>query len=554
MSESVSVEPIEVSAAEKKDLLNLVDEQQSLRATRKLPPEEVPKILLPYQIRWHLDQSNVRMAEKCRRVGWSWGCIAAEGALEAAAEHGMNQYYMGYNMGMAAENIGDALTFARAYGMACSAIDISREREVIGEKRQDITRFRLTFASGHIYEALSSSPWNWRGRQGHALIDEAAFHRNLQEVIKGAMAFLMWGGRVDIISTHNSEENYFFDLVRDVKTGKLPTWSLHHIDFDQAIREGFYRRICLVTGRDWSKEAEKKWRDEQFASYPSQEDANEELGCIAKRGSGAYFTRMLLEQCMIDDVPVICWSKPAEWVTDPNRLAETDIWIKDNLKPVIDNMTRHKTAYGQDFGRSGDLSVVDVLQRREPSRWTMAFRLELRNIPFDVQARIRDYILQNVPILHHAAFDARGNCQSHAEGALQWFGAARVSCMMATAQMYMEFFPKYRQCLEDRSFLIARHEDTVSDHRRVVLRKGNPTMDDGRDKGADGQFRHGDSAISGLMSFIATLADGAPIEFQSTGTRRDSLAAMHDSTKVGVGSVDVDRGVVRGANDFDGFA
>jgi len=118
----------------------------------------------------------------------------------------------------------------------------------------------------------------------------------------------------------------------------------------------------------------------------------------------------------------------------------------------------------------------------------------------------------------------------------------------------MEFFPKYRQCLEDRSFLIARHEDTVSDHRRVVLRKGNPTMDDGRDKGADGQFRHGDSAISGLMSFIATLADGAPIEFQSTGTRRDSLAAMHDSTKVGVGSVDVDRGVVRGANDFDGFA
>lgn len=302
--EPVTVEPIEVSAGEKKDLLDLVDEQQALRATRKLPPEQVPKILLPYQIRWHLDQSNVRIAEKSRRIGWSWGCIAAEGALEAAAERGMNQYYMGYNMGMAAENIGDALTFARAYGMVCSAIDISREREVrrevknevISETRQDITRFRLTFASGHIYEALSSSPWNWRGRQGHALIDEAAFHRNLREVIKGALAFLMWGGRVDIISTHNSEENDFFDLIREVKAGKLPTWSLHHIDFDKAIAEGFYKRICLVTGREWTRQAEQKWRDEQYASYPSQEDANEELGCIAKRGSGAYFTRMLLEQ------------------------------------------------------------------------------------------------------------------------------------------------------------------------------------------------------------------------------------------------------------------
>lgn len=545
---AVSVEPIDVSAGEKKDLLSLVDEQQALRATRKLSPEEVPKVLLPYQIRWHQDRANVRIAEKSRRIGWSWGCIAAEGALEAAATRGMNQYYMGYNMGMAAENIGDALSFARVYGMACSAIDISREREVIGEKKQDITRFRLSFASGHSYEALSSSPWNWRGRQGHALIDEAAFHRNLQEVIKGAMAFLMWGGRVDIISTHNSEENYFFDLVRDVKAGKLPTWSLHHIDFDQAIREGFYRRICLVTGKDWSADAERAWRDEQYASYPSQEDAHEELGCIAKRGSGAYFTRLLLEQCMIDEVPVLCWAKPAEWVTDPDRLAETALWIADNLKPVLDNMTRHKTAYGQDFGRSGDLSVIWVSQQRDASRWTQAFALELRNIPFDVQARIRDVILKNVPMLHHAAFDARGNGQSHAEGALQLCGQARVSCVMATAAMYMDYFPKYHQALQERAHLIARNEDTITDHRRVVLRKGNPTMDDGHDKGRDGQLRHGDSAIAGLMLHIATLADGGVIEFASSGARATymGLNDVRELKESGFGSVS-------GGNDFKGW-
>lgn len=551
MSDSVTVEPLEVSAGEKKDLLDLVVEQQTLRATSRLTPAEVPSILLPYQIRFHQDRANVRLSEKSRRIGFSWGCIAAEGALEAAAERGMNQYYMGYNMGMAAENIGDALTFARAYGMACSAIDISREREVIGESRQDITRFRLTFASGHIYEALSSSPWNWRGRQGHAWIDEAAFHRNLQEVIKGALAFLMWGGRVDIISTHNSEENYFFELIRDIKAGKLPTWSHHYIDFDQAIAEGFYQRICLVTGRKWSKEAEQKWRDEQFASYPVQEDANEELACIAKRGSGAYFTRMLVEQCMIDGVPVICWSKSAEFVTDENRLEETDQWIKDNLKPLIDNMTMHKTVYGQDFGRNNDLSVIDILQKRDPSRWTMAFKLELHNIPFDVQAKIRDYILDEVPMLHHAAFDARGNGQSHAEGALQLKGKARVSCLMATAAMYMEFFPKYHQCLEQRSFLIARDEDTIADHRRVVLVKGNPTMDSGHDKGKHGLQRHGDSAISGLMSFIATLAEGGPIEFESTGVKRSYFIEL--GQELVKGFIDVERGTVRGLNDFDGF-
>jgi len=528
MTQDVQTERVEVSAGEKKELLDLVVEQQSLRATHKLNPEQVPKILLPYQIRWHLDRSPVRIAEKSRRIGWSWGAIAAEGALEAAAENGMNQYYMGYNMGMAAENIGDALTFSQAYGMVCSEIDISREREVLGDKRQDITRFRLRFASGHVYEALSSSPWNWRGRQGHARIDEAAFHANLKEVIKGALSFLMWGGRVDIVSTHNSEENYFFDLIEDVKTGRLPTWSHHRVDFDLAIAEGFYERICLVTGRDYSQAAEKKWRDDQFASYPDQEDANEELLCIAKKGSGAYFTRILLEQCMIDGVPVIHWSKPGMFVTDANRIAETQQWIKDNLDPVLDNLTLHKSVYGQDFGRSGDLSVIDVMQERTPARWTMAFRLELRNMPFDVQAMIRDHILDRIPNLHHAAFDARGNGQSHAEGALQKKGPLSVSCIMATAQTYADFFPRYKQCLEQRSFLIARHSDTITDHRRVVLSKGNPTMDAGRDKGEDGGWRHGDSATSGLMCYIATQAGGGKIEHNPMPDKESLYWGDHD--------------------------
>jgi phage FluMu gp28-like protein len=508
----VVVEPVEISKGEKKDLLDLVEECQQTRMTHKLPIDQIPAILLPYQIRWNQDMARVRIGEKSRRIGFSWGCIAAEGALEAAAQHGMNQYYMGYNIGMAAENIGDARTFAEAYGMVVSSIDVSREREVLGDKKQDITRFRLTFNSGYIYEALSSSPYNWRGRQGHARIDEAAFHRNLQEVIKGAMAFLMWGGRVDIISTHNSEENDFYQLCQQVKSGKLP-YSLHYIDFDKAISEGLYQRICLVTGKDWTPEGERAWRDEQFASYPDQADANEELLCIAKKGSGAYFTRLLLKQCMIQGVPVIRWSKPPEWVTCETRIEEAKEWIKDVLKPILDNMTDHSTVYGQDFGRDADLSNTWLMQKRDPARWTMAVMIDLRCIPFDVQALIRDYVLDNVPKLQHAAFDARGNGQSHAEGALQKIGSTRVSCIKATAQFYDEWFPKYRQAYEDRSFLVADCEDIITDHRRVVLVRGRPTMDEGHDKGEDGLKRHGDSAIGGLMAYVATNLEASIIEY-----------------------------------------
>lgn len=532
MADEVSTESVSIPEGEKRDLLDLVKETQLDRG--KLPSGlAVPKILLPYQAKWHRDESVVRLAVKSRRIGFSWGSIAAEGTLEAAKQNGgMSQFYMGYNLGMAAENIGDAAKFAEIYGVAVSQISVAREREtmqvdqggVVGERKQDITRFKITFKSGHVYEALSSAPWNWRGRQGHARIDEAAFHRNLGEVIKGALAFRLWGGRIDIVSTHNGEDNDFNLLVRDVEAGKL-NWSLHKIDFDQALAQGLYQRICLVKGKPWSTEAEREFRDQAFADYPDQADANEELLCIPKKGSGVYMPRVLIENCQDNRIPTLRLAKPVEYVTNPDRIDETDAWIRDNLKPIIDSMPNtQRSIYGQDFGRSGDLSVTWVMQEDSPRHWRQAFAFEGRNLPFDVQARIRDYILDNIPHFYHASFDARGNGQSHAEAAMQKKGQFRVSCIMATQQWYAEWFPKYKSMYEGKYLTVVGGEDVITDHRRVILQKGNPSMDEGRDKGSDGGYRHGDSAVAGLMVSHSANQEGQPAAGESVEAGEDTYA------------------------------
>jgi len=516
----ISTEPIEISRGEHKDLLDLVTEKQQGRG--ELAREiDVPGILLPYQAKWHLDDAAVRLGKKSRRIGFSWGCLAAEGALEAAREHGgMNQFYMGYNLGMAAENIGDAIKFAQIYGTVVSDISVHKEREtmkafdpelgVLGERKQDVTRYKITFKSGHVYEALSSAPWNWRGRQGHARIDEAAFHRQLMEVIKGALAFLMWGGRVDVVSSMNGEENDFNSLVRDIEAGKLP-WSLHTIDFDNALQDGLYKRICLVRGVGWTPALESAFRADTFASYPDQADANEELLCIPKKGSGVYLPRFLIESCQDNRIPTIRLKKDAAYVMNPDRIQETDEWCRENLKPIIDNMRPEKPSYyGQDFGRTGDLSDIWFGQEETKSSRRVTAGVELRNIPFDVQARIRDYILDNLPHFRHASFDARGNGQQHAESAMQKYGQARVTCVMATVQFYAEWFAKYKSAYEGKYIAVPGGEDVVTDHRRVVLVKGMPTMDPGRDKGSDGGYRHGDSAVAGLMFWHASNQEGEP--------------------------------------------
>jgi phage FluMu gp28-like protein len=77
------------------------------------------------------------------------------------------------------------------------------------------------------------------------------------------------------------------------------------------------------------------------------------------------------------------------------------------------------------------------------------------------------------------------------------------------------------QAYEDRSFLVADCEDIITDHRRVVLVRGRPTMDEGHDKGEDGLKRHGDSAIGGLMAYVATYQKASIIEYTPMPSKED---------------------------------
>src|SRR5712692_730598 len=154
-------------------------------------PLERADVLLPYQIRWLADESPVKVAEKSRRIGLTW-TEAAASALKASAGKGMDTWYLGYNRDMALEFIETAAAWARQFNKAAHAI----EKVVLEDERRDLLAYRIRFASGHKIVALSSRPSNLRGKQGRAVIDEAAFHEDLRGLLKAALAFTMWGGCV----------------------------------------------------------------------------------------------------------------------------------------------------------------------------------------------------------------------------------------------------------------------------------------------------------------------------------------------------------------------
>ncbi|MGV8769472.1 hypothetical protein ACV35W_32850, partial [Pseudomonas aeruginosa] len=88
--------------------------------------------------------------------------------------------------------------------------------------------------------------------------------------------------------------------IQDVREGRKE-YSIHTIKLDDAIAEGLYKRICYVTGQEWSPEAEKAWRDGLYKNAPNIESADEEYGCVPKKSGGAYLSRVLIEAAMVAD-------------------------------------------------------------------------------------------------------------------------------------------------------------------------------------------------------------------------------------------------------------
>jgi phage FluMu gp28-like protein len=491
-----------------------------------LSRSKAPHVLLSYQQDWVRDQADVAFWEKSRRIGASW-CDASDSVLTAGAEGGMDAMYIGYSEDMAREYIDDCAMWSRAFNQAAG-----ETREVMfddtdsdGDIRQ-IKAFRIDYASGFKVLALSSRPRSIRGKQGKVTIDEAAFHDDLPGLLKAALAMLIWGGRVRVLSSHNGEDNAFNQVVKEIRAGKLP-YSIHQTTFTQALDAGLFDRVKLILGKRLKEATREDWEAKVRAQYG--EGAAEELDCIPSMGSGVYIPRTLVERAQekrpagAELCRVIRLAKPAEWTLDDKRLEEADRWIADVLKPAIDQLPNVRSVLGRDFGRSGDLSIESVLQEVEPLKWRATLTLELRRIPFDVQEKINLYLLDNLPLWHHAKYDARGNGQQLAETALQKFGPARVECVMATPTWYAANFPPYKAALEDRSIELPKGEDEIADHRRVVLKNGYPTMDDGKDKGSDGEQRHGDRAVARVLAWAAARAEGQPPAGESVDPERDAF-------------------------------
>ncbi|QDG74442.1 hypothetical protein [Labrenzia sp. PHM005] len=501
----------------------------------------LPNVLLPYQSKTValLDSSGLEVLfiEKSRRIGMTWG-LASYAVLKAAKEKkagGMDAMYISYSQEMTREFVDACAMWARAYAIAA----ISQDEFVFEDtdpshpdETRHIQAFRIRFASGFEIVALSSAPRSLRGKQGLVIIDEAAFVENLKELLKAALAFLMWGGQVIVCSTHDGTENEFNVHIQDILSGRSP-YAHVRVDLDEALQDGLYERICLVQGKTWSAKDEADWRQKIIDFYG--DGADEELFCIPSQGSGAWLSAPLIEARMKDGAPILRLDLPANYL-HLNHLQQSLLIAPflGQLDAALDGLPEDFLyAFGFDFARVTDLTVGCLLGIEKNLKRREFLSFELRNVPGHEQKLITKTVLNSIRSrLVGAAFDATGMGWTVAEDMGRLFGlredpegAGIVIPIHFSESWFRTEMPPLKAAFEDDMIELGADRDHVTDLRAVKLIRGTPRVPDLR-TGEKGKKRHGDYAIALALAHFASRMQWRAFDYEPVTPAR----SRHDET------------------------
>lgn len=470
-------------------------------------------VLMQHQSEWIADDSDLKLGEKGRRTGITFA-EATDATLIAAAAPtagGQNYFYIGDTKDKGREFIGYVAKFAKTIAKELAEVEeFLFEDELKDGSTRYIAAFRVRFASGYRVEALSSRPENIRGLQGTVCIDEAAYHRDVRGVLDAVNALLIWGGKIRVISTHNGVLNPFNELIKEAKAGKIP-FSLHHIPFSKAVENGLFRRVCIMKGEAWSQEKQDAWETKIRGSYGVRQAAmRQELDAIPAEQEGAALTRVQIESCMAQGIPVVRWACTDDFKnwSDEARTAEALAWCAKNLKPLLAALNKRRMhVFGVDFARKGDATGIMPLEVGQDLVRRCPFLVELHNVPFDQQREILFYVADRLPNLVGGALDATGNGAYLAEKAAQKYGSTVVEVKLSE-QWYRIEMTAYVAAFGDKTILLPADADVLADHQSLSYVRGYIKVpDDHRTKGANGFDRHGDSAIAGALAYFASRAD-----------------------------------------------
>lgn len=517
--------------------LRVVEWDELPASAREVPANFDPLqegVLMRHQVEWLKIKASIKVVPKGRRTGITF-CEALDDTIKASSRKsagGDNVFYIGDTKEKGLEFIGYCAKFARviarAQGQGVSSIEefLFEDQDEKGNTR-NITSYRIRFSSGFQITALSSRPANIRGLQGKVVIDEAAFHPDVQGVLDAATALLIWGGEIVIISSHNGKSNPFNSLVKDIEAGRYgEDAAVFTVTFDDAVGNGLYERVCLMKGWEASAESKEKWYAKIRNAYGVRKAAmREELDAIPRDGNGVCIPGVWIERAMPIERPILRLTLGDDFVAKSlaERQSYAEDWIERYLKPELAKLDKtYRYTFGMDFARHRDFSEITPMAILPNLRRIVPFIIELHNVPTRQQEQILWALLDGLPGSWTGAMDATGSGETLAEYTADKYGHDRIAQVKLSRSWYGTWMPKLVQAFEDGVIEVPLDDNVAQDIRAIEEIDGIPMIAAVRkeDLKEPDLYRHGDTAVALALGWFASLTlNKGPVRAASRGKR-----------------------------------
>lgn len=446
-------------------------------------------LLLPYQQKWVLDSSRLKLMEKSRQVGISWATAYSLDRRKAMRDAMLDAWVSSRDEIQARLFLEDCVTFAKILNIGAEDLG-----EQVIDSEKNLSAFVLRMANGLRINSMSSSPDAQAGKRGDRVLDEFALHRDPRKLYGIAYPGITWGGQFEIVSTHRGKDNFFNEIVTEIKEkGNPKGFSLHTVTLQDALDQGFLYKLQSKLPLDDPRQEmdEAEYFDFIRSGCTDEDSFQQEYMCVPVDSDSIFMSYDLIVPCEYDS--------SEKWEIDLST-------CKDGFY------------VGVDVGRKHDLTVIWVNELCG-GRFMTRKLIELKNIKFSEQENII-YPILALPNMRRACFDASGLGMQLAERAQEKFGNYRVEAVTFTAQTKEALAYPLKAAFEDRNVRIPFAPEIRQDLRGI--KKETTAAGNVRFCGDRGTNGHSDRFWALALSIhAASTANLGPCRMEAAGTSED---------------------------------
>lgn len=391
------------------------------------------RVLLPYQRRWILDESRLKVWVASRQIGKSFS-IALEALWLAMKKPRDMCVILSASERQSKEVMEKIYKHVRVVQAVSPGFRLMRQ-----------TREELLLPNGSRILCLPAKPETVRGFSAHVFLDEFAFHEHPEAIWQSIYPTTTHGYLLRVISTPNGQSGMFYQLVHHVKNASVHRTTIHEAEADGLHIEGGIDalRAGVADPDAWAQEYECAFLDE----------------------ASAWLTYDMIDRCERHDC---LWSKPIGY------------FFRSGL-----GHARGELYLGVDVGRKRDLTVMALLEKIGDVLWLRDLHI-MANAPFPAQ---RAALKERIGLVRRGCVDSTGLGMQLAEEAHQI--KRTVEPVTFTQKTKEQMAVGLRQRFEDQTIRIPPDgvlRDDLHAVKKITTPSGNMRFDAERTDGHADRF------------------------------------------------------------------